>query len=170
MIALRTHHDRLPGVSAITLLVAFVFLFTTTAQAETSKECLSSKLTNELMQCAHCNGIKKLLSHRAIGDVTMEIHRLDRGAIVEIEAASGSAVDLVHDLVGEIWNADAHCETTLSAVCTERYHALAGHDVERALTSHGALVVLRADSAEGARWILEDARNTRSFLLAAATR
>ena len=166
------HHDPVRGGRvALTALVLFAFLFAAApAPAGERGECVSSKLANELMDCAHCNAIKKLLTHRAIGQVTMEIHELDRGAIVEIEAGNEAAVELVHELVGEIWNAEAHCETTLSEVCTARYHVLAKHDVERALTSHGALVVLRAESVEGARWILEDARNTRSFLLAAASR
>lgn len=133
-------------------------------------ECLSSKLTNELMDCAHCTAFKKLLSHRAIGKVTMEIHELDRGAIVEIEATHESAVELVHDLVSEIWNTEAHCETTMSAVCSARVHELRELDIDRALTSHGALVVLRATDTDKADWAVEDARDARSYVLAAASR
>jgi len=156
------------GLVVLTALTVAMLFAAPVARA--GDECLSSKLTNELMDCAHCTAFKKLLSHRSIGKVTMEIHELERGAIVEIEANHASAVQLVHDLVREIWNTEAHCESTMSEVCSARVHELRGIDIDRALTSHGALVVLRAGDAEKARWALKDARDARGYVLTAASR
>ena len=152
------------------ILVATLLVAVIPRAASAGDECLSSKLTNELMTCAHCQAVKKLLNDRAIGQVTMEIHELAHGVIIEIEATQKSAVPLVHGLADEIWNAEAHCQTTMSDLCTARAESLRTIDVERALSSHGALVVLRAEEPARVAWILEDARDTRSYLLAAASR
>ena len=133
-------------------------------------ECLSSRMANDLLECKHCQAMKRLLNHRGIGDVTMEIHELDTGAIVQIEAGDATALELVHSMVEAIWNTETHCETELSSTCEARFHHLGRCEVDRALTSHGALVVLRADSPEDVAWLREDARNTRSYVLAAASR
>lgn len=163
-----THRTNIFSRIGATLLVVGTLLVALPVRA--GDECVSSKMANELMDCAHCTAVKKLLAHRAIGEVTMEVHPLDSGAIVEIEAADESAVALVHDLVREIWNVEAHCETSMSAACSARVVELRRMDIERALTTHGALVVLRGASADDASWIVDDAEDTRSYLLAAASR
>ena len=89
---------------------------------------------------------------------------------MEFEAAGESAVKLVHQLVDEIWDTNSHCDSKLSQVCQARYHHLGRCSVERAKTSHGALVVLRGDSPDDVEWLRADARNARGFLIAAASR
>ncbi len=134
------------------------------------EECLSSKLTNQLLDCAHCQNMKKLLGHAAIGSVTMEVHELEHGAVVQIEAATAAAVPLVHQIVEELWSGTQRCETELSGACQARFHLLRTIVVDRALTSHGAIVVLRGDDPEQVAWLRQDAHATRSIVLSAATR
>lgn len=172
---MRTDLHGIPGrVLALSLLLLAISIVPAHAGEarlpEGKGECLSSRMANDLLECEHCQAMKRLLNHRSIGDVSMEVHELDAGAIVEIEAADDEALELVHSMVEAIWNTETHCETELSTACQARFHHLGRCDVDRALTSHGALVVLRGDSPEDVAWLLEDARNTRSYLLAAASR
>lgn len=158
------------GFALVALLLSGADARAERATKRGGEECLSSKLTNQLLNCAHCQNIKKLLGHAAIGAVTMEVHELEHGAVVQIEAATGAAVPLVHQMVEEMWNASERCETQLSGACQERFHALRKIVVDRALTSHGAIVVLRSDDPEQVAWLRQDAQVTRSIVLSAATR
>jgi hypothetical protein len=164
---------RAPGLTPALGLVILIIaggLGPVASASAGGKECLSSKLTNQLLDCEHCQNVKKLLGHAAIGAVSMEVHDLEHGAVVQIEAATPAAVPLVHQIVEQIWNASGHCDTKLSGVCQERFHALGKIMVDRALTSHGAIVVLRSDDPEQVAWLRQDALNTRSIVFSAATR
>ena len=162
---------RAPGrFSAGVLLLALLATGFAAVAGESKRECVSSKLTNQLLDCAHCQNVKKLLGHAAIGSVSMEVHELEHGAIVQIETASPAAVKLVHEIVEELWNAASHCDTQLSSACQERFHALSEVFVDRALTSHGAIVVLRSEDPAHVAWLRQDAHTTRSIVLSAATR
>lgn len=165
-----TRRTLLVGAVLVASLVVAGVRVTPSVAGPGDGECMSSKLTNQLLDCAHCQAMKKLLGHAALGAVSMEVHDLEHGAIVEIEAGDPDAVKLVHQLVDELWNAQRHCETELSGACQARYHVLSQAVVDRALSSHGALVVLRGEDPETVAWLREDARSTCSIVLSAASR
>lgn len=140
------------------------------AVAEVSDQCASSKLANELLHCSHCQAMKKLLSSPAIAEVSMEVHGLPSGAIIEIEAGSDAAVALAHDLAREMWGDVSREDCDLSSPCRARFDKLELTAIDLALSDHGAIVVLHGECVETAQWLRDDAGSTQRFLLSAASR
>ena len=147
-----------------------ILLVSGAALAQAGDQCASSKLANELLHCSHCQAMKKLLSHPAIGEVTMEVHPLSSGAIVQLEAGSDAAVTLAHDLAREMWEDVNREGCDLSAPCRSRFDKLGLAAIDLAFSDHGALVVLHAEAGEFALWLREDAGSTQRILLSAASR
>lgn len=154
---------------ALIALVGFVLR----GDASAGGECASSKLANELLSCSHCQAMKQLLGHSDIAKLSMEVHVLETGAIVEFEAADPTGVQLVHAFVDEMWGdvrRSQRNEVKLSSLCQERFHRLGQAVVDRALTAHGALVVLRASDPKMVSWLREDAEQTRRIVASAVAR
>jgi hypothetical protein len=114
--------------------------------------------------------MKKLLSHPEIGEVSMEVHELPNGAIVEIEAGSDAAVALAHDLAREMWGDVGREDCDLSSLCRARFDKLGLTAIDLALSDHGAIVVLHGGAGEVAQWVREDASSTQRIVISAASR
>jgi hypothetical protein len=140
-----------------------------TVPARAGDACTTSQAADALLRCAHCKAMKKLLTEAAIADVAIEVHDLEHGVVVELEGKSPDGVALVHQLVDEMWTSGKHCETEISTACHERFEALGHVGIDRAVTEKGVILVLSSEDDELVRWVREDARVTRSFVLSAAS-
>ncbi len=152
--------------------LAVVALWALSAPAVLAGEpCASTQLTNQLLECGHCQAVKELLSRPEIHALRFELHRLQpSGVVVQIEADSPEATELAHTIVGEMWGHLDRNPSRLSVRCAERCRRLTAVSIERALTDHGALVILHADRAEEREWLWEDAERTQRIFLTASSR
>jgi hypothetical protein len=139
------------------------------APARAEGDCASARAANNLLGCEHCQALKKLFGQEAVSRLHLDIHEFDRGVLVEIHAGQPEDMSYVRDFVREMWLRKDHAERRLSDGCRSRYENLDRVHVEKVDTDDGVFLILTSEEPDIVRWMQDDAKSTRSYVLAAAT-
>lgn len=150
------------------LLGALVATTLAATPASSGDDCASARAANSLLGCEHCQTMKKLFGDDAVARLRIEVHDFDRGVLVEVHAGRPSDMAYVSSFVDELWVRSDHSDRNLSQSCESRYSNLDRVRVEKASTEDGVFLILSSDDEETVRWLQDDAKSTKSYVLAAA--
>lgn len=152
---------------ALSFAAALILLTPALASAG-GTQCSSSEAAESLVSCDHCQEWKELLGRASDISVTVNVHELSRGVIIDFAAGDEQSAEFIRSAVATLWGMSDETGgarvTDSCSYCDQRSRKLQSVERDHAITERGAFVILTSDDDTLVEWSRQDAQSLQSLI------